>query len=114
MSRAASSAPSRDDALPPRQPGPPCLRLELTLSTVRRLMESGLLCPADFRCQDADTRRLIRELCLECCARRLPDGIAVTAHPDAARPSGATEPAVPLPEQAAGLEFALDRALGGG
>ncbi len=47
------------------------LRLEIPVSTIRRLMENGLLCAADFRCQDVDSKSVVRRLCMVCCAKNL-------------------------------------------
>ena len=49
----------------------PQLRLAFPVATILRLLESGALCAADFRCQDADLKSVVRKLCLACCAKNL-------------------------------------------
>ncbi len=60
--------PDTDDLHTAEQP---LLRLEFPVATIRRLMESGVLCAADFRCLDADSKSVVRRLCLACCAKNL-------------------------------------------
>ena len=46
------------------------VRVEMHADMLSMLIEKGLLCVADLRCLDADSRNQIKQLCLSVCARR--------------------------------------------
>lgn len=55
----------------------PKVRIELSSSHVRALMEAGRLRVEGLRCLDTDTKKIIRHLCLECCLGSGCGGMAV-------------------------------------
>lgn len=46
-------------------PETPRVRVELDTRTLHRLLNSGLLCAADFRCLDCDSKNCVWRLCLQ-------------------------------------------------
>ena len=76
-------APFRQDAIGPkvtspatrRQSSDGCLRLELPAATLLRLLKTGQLSAADFRCLDCESRHCVWRLLLMSCVK--------TLHPEA-------------------------------
>lgn len=46
-------------------------RLELSSELLSRLLQQGLLCPADFRCLDSQSKNQVMDLCLQQSAQTL-------------------------------------------
>lgn len=46
-----------------------CLRLEISARTLLRLLASGRLCAADFRCLDCESKRCVWRLLLKSASR---------------------------------------------
>ncbi len=53
------------------EPSAQRLRLEFPAPVLLRLLAEGRLCAAEFRCLDATSHRLVRELVLRSCIERL-------------------------------------------
>ncbi len=51
-----------------------CFRLELSAQTLLRLLASGQLCAADFRCLDCESKHCLRRLVLMSCAKTINPG----------------------------------------
>lgn len=51
-----------------------CLRLELSAETLLRLLASGELCAADFRCLDCESKQCVWRLLLMSCEKTLNAG----------------------------------------
>ena len=51
--------------------GEDCLRLEIGAETLLRLMASGQLCAADFRCLDCESKHCVWRLLLMSCKKTL-------------------------------------------
>ena len=47
------------------------VKLEMTASTLKRLLETRQVCAADFRCLDCSSKECIKKLCLQTCLKCL-------------------------------------------
>ncbi len=57
-----------------------CLRLEVSAETLLRLLASGQLCAADFRCLDCESKQCVWRLLLMSCEKTLKPGTACDGH----------------------------------
>lgn len=47
------------------------IQIEIDKDKLQYLFELGVLCAADFRCLDSDSKQQVTQLCLTNCAKRL-------------------------------------------
>ena len=47
------------------------IQLEIDRDKLMSLFEQGVLCAADFRCLNSDSKQQVTELCLNNCSKRL-------------------------------------------
>jgi hypothetical protein len=50
-----------------RKPAHKNIRIEISNEKLLRLLDQGMLCAADFRCLDCDSKNGVREICLRSC-----------------------------------------------
>ena len=55
------------------------VRLAIPREIVERVLEAGMMCAADVRCLDIESKHALQRLCLERCARCLKLGDAIAA-----------------------------------
>jgi len=72
--REEAPVPCRRDGEPDRDEKSGHVRLEISADRLQGLLKMGVLCAADFRCLDCESKRCVWRLCLASCIKHLVPG----------------------------------------